>query len=307
MSTKTPVWGLTHTKAKTQVNSEEFPRLDQANRLLKKISQEAKRQHLALRNEREQAKAAAKAAAKAEAEAKAKAKAEADAKAHNIEAFQNLPLEEKTWIGAAEASLPAPAKGNAKAPAKSDQDFTEVGANGKPIDSKKAHAKARAKAPAKKARAWVPPQKFIASLVGKLFALEDQIIQAIVQGNTKDAQELQQQYNRLYGKMKRAEERLSPEELNAHQEKLNARQKKIVEVLKQKVDILKQRKAKADRDGNTKDAESFQRQINRLYGMMKRAEKRLRQEALNNWNNQQRRTATQHGRTGTLADFIVRK
>lgn len=255
-----------------RINCGEFPTLAQANRLLQEAKKEAKRQ-LALRKGREQSKDAAKAKAKAR-------------------------PKDQTWSGAAKALLKNP-KAPAKAPAKSDQGFTEVGANGRPIDSKKAHAKARAK----KARAWVPPQKFIASLVGKLFALEDQIIQAIVQGNTKDAQELQQQYNRLYGKMKRAEERLSPEELNAHQEKLNARQKKIVEVLKQKVDILNQRKAKAERDGKTKDAESFQRQINLLWGMMKRAEERLRQSGSRRWNNQHGGLRKKH----TLGDFFKSK
>lgn len=46
--------------------------------------------------------------------------------------------------------------------------------------------------------------------------------------------------------------------------------------LKKQVKDLNQRKAKAEHNGKTKDAESFQRQINRLWWMMKRAEERLR-------------------------------
>ena len=56
--------------------------------------------------------------------------------------------------------------------------------------------------------------------------------------------------------------------------------------LKGQVWVLNQKKAKALHDGNTKDAESFQRQINRLWGKMKRAEDRLRQSGSRRWNAQ---------------------
>lgn len=77
--------------------------------------------------------------------------------------------------------------------------------------------------------------------------------------------------------------------------------------LKRQVEVLKQRMAKAKRDNKPEDAESFQRQINTRWGKMKRAEHSQRKSACRRWNAQQRRTATQHGHTGTLADHIVRK
>ena len=60
--------------------------------------------------------------------------------------------------------------------------------------------------------------------------------------------------------------------------------------------------AQAERDDQTKNADRFQRQINSLWGKMKRAEERLRQSGCHRWN-------AQHGglrKEQKLADFIVK-
>ena len=57
--------------------------------------------------------------------------------------------------------------------------------------------------------------------------------------------------------------------------------------LKKQVKVLNQKKANALRDGKPKDAQYFRQKIYLLRGMMKRAEERQRQEALDNWNTKQ--------------------
>lgn len=150
----------------------------------------------------------------------------------------SLPLEEPK--APAKAPAPAPAKAQPKdqpkAPAESDQGWTKVGPNGKPIGTKKYKKKPKAQsngAPKGAPKKRRPLPDFIASL-------------------------------------------------------------------KRQIKVLNERKAKAERDGNHSRAEDLQRQINRLWGMMKRAEERLRQSGCRRWNAQQRRT-------GTLANFIVLK
>ena len=193
----------------------------QAN-LQQKVKQEAIRQ-FARRKGLQQSKAAA---------VERNKRAKAEAKARNIATFQSLPQDQQTWLGAVKASLPkAPAKAQPKAlaPAPTKSTWTNVG-------GEKKKAKAQPKAQPKDKKAWVPPDQYIASL-------------------------------------------------------------------KKQVNVLNQRKAKANRDGKTKDAESFQRQINTLWGKMKRAEERLRQSGSRHWNNQHGGLRKEH----PLGDYIKSK
>lgn len=72
--------------------------------------------------------------------------------------------------------------------------------------------------------------------------------------------------------------------------------------LKKQIKDLNQMKVKAKHDGKTKDEDSFQRQINSLWGKMKRAEKRLRQSDARCWNAQYGGLRKEH----KLTDFIVK-
>lgn len=184
----------------------------------------------ALRKELQRSKAAAKVRnlklAKSEFESLNKTYLRA-ATMWNLEGPTAAPAPAPAKAPAKAAPAKAPAK-EAPAPAMSDQGWTKVGSNGKPNGSKKKpKAKKPRDAPKKKR---LPPKEFIASL-------------------------------------------------------------------KRQLKVLRQRKAKAERDGKTKDAESFQRQFNRLYGMMMRAEERLRESACLRWNAQQ-------GSKTTWADYV---
>jgi len=79
--------------------------------------------------------------------------------------------------------------------------------------------------------------------------------------------------------------------------------KEFIDFLKKQVEVLNHRMRKAKRDNKSKEAEDLQRQINRLWGKMKRAEKRLLQSGCRRWNAQQGGLRKKH----TLGDYIVRK
>lgn len=75
---------------------------------------------------------------------------------------------------------------------------------------------------------------------------------------------------------------------------------KYIASLKGQVRVLNQRKAKANRDKKPEEAERFQRQINTLWGKMKRAEQRQRQSGSRRWNNQHGGLRKKH----PLADYV---
>ena len=70
--------------------------------------------------------------------------------------------------------------------------------------------------------------------------------------------------------------------------------------LKKQVRVLNQRKTKAKHDKKPEEAERFQRQINTLWGKMKRAEDRQRQNGSRRWNNQHGGLRKKH----PLADYV---
>jgi hypothetical protein len=201
---------------KTPVNCGNFPTLTQAN-LQQKVDQDAKRQH-ALRKGRKQSSAAAE--------------------ARRLEAAKSAwkKSPDTSYAGAAKAIL----KEKPKAPAKA-----------------KPNASAKAPAPTPTKSTWTNV------------------------GGTKKS--------KAQAKGKSAPKRLPlPDYITS---------------LKKQVNVLNQRKAKAEHNGKTKDAESFQHQINRLWGMMKRAEERLRQSGCRRWNNQHGGLRKKH----TLGDIFARK
>jgi hypothetical protein len=187
---------MTKMSSKTQVNCGDFPTLAQAN-LQQKVKQAAERQ-FALRKGRQQSEAAAK------------ARGLNAARSAWEKSSDNSYAGAATWALLKKPKAPAPAP--AKAPAKAQPKAPA------PAPTKSPWTKVRAKKKKPKAKkARLPLPDFIASL-------------------------------------------------------------------KKQIKVLNQKKAKALRDGKTIDAESFQRQINRLWGMMKRAEERLRKSGCRDWN-----------------------
>jgi hypothetical protein len=197
----------------TQVNNcGDFPTLAQA--ALQEEVERAAKEELASRKAQQQSNAAAEAQMR-----KAAKSAWEESLDKNYAGAATWSLFLKKAKAPAKAPAEAPAKDPAEAPAKdpapapADQGWTMVGPSGKPIGPNgkpngfKKEKKPKAQ-PWGAPKAWLPPDKYIAFLKGKLKVLNHEMHKAKRDNKSKDAEDLQRQINRLWGKMKRAEERL---------------------------------------------------------------------------------------------------